>query len=35
MKSSRRPAGRLIFNGLLPEGYPFVNRIINDKELSN
>ncbi|MBN2077602.1 MAG: DNA-directed RNA polymerase subunit beta' [Spirochaetes bacterium] len=28
-------AGRLIFNGLLPEGYPFVNRIINDKELSS
>ena len=27
-------AGRLIFNGVLPEGYPYVNRIVNDKELS-
>jgi len=27
-------AGRLIFNSLLPEGYSFVNKIINDKELS-
>ncbi len=27
-------AGRLIFNGLMPEGFPFINRIINDKELS-
>ncbi|MBP7738010.1 MAG: DNA-directed RNA polymerase subunit beta' [Spirochaetes bacterium] len=28
-------AGRLIFNGLLPAGHPFVNRVINDKELSH
>jgi DNA-directed RNA polymerase subunit beta' len=28
-------AGRLIFNGLMPEGHPFINKIINDKELSN
>ena len=28
-------AGRLIFNSLLPVGHPFVNRVINDKELSH
>ncbi|MBN2158805.1 MAG: DNA-directed RNA polymerase subunit beta' [Spirochaetes bacterium] len=28
-------SGRLIFNSLLPEGHPFVNKVINDKELSN
>ncbi len=28
-------AGRLIFNGIMPEGYPFINKIINDKELSS
>jgi DNA-directed RNA polymerase subunit beta' len=27
-------AGRLIFNRLLPEGYPFVNNVITDKGLS-
>ena len=27
-------AGRLIFNKLLPKGYEFVNRMVNDKELS-
>ncbi|HRZ25330.1 MAG TPA: DNA-directed RNA polymerase subunit beta' [Spirochaetota bacterium] len=27
-------AGRLIFNKLLPKGYGFVNRMVNDKELS-
>lgn len=26
--------GRLIFNGLLPDGYPFVNGPVGDKELS-
>ncbi len=28
-------AGRLIFNSLLPVGHTFVNRVINDKELSH
>ncbi|OHD65686.1 MAG: DNA-directed RNA polymerase subunit beta' [Spirochaetes bacterium RBG_13_51_14] len=28
-------AGRLIFNSLMPDGHPFINRVINDKELSN
>jgi DNA-directed RNA polymerase subunit beta' len=27
-------AGRLVFNKLLPEGYGFVNKVVNDKELS-
>ncbi len=27
-------AGRLIFNGILPKGYPFVNNVITDKGLS-
>lgn len=27
-------AGRLIFNTVLPEGFPFVNKIITDKDLS-
>ncbi len=27
-------AGRLIFNRLLPEGYPFVNNVVTDKALS-
>ena len=27
-------AGRLIFNSIMPEGYEFVNRVVNDKELS-
>ena len=27
-------AGRLIFNGLMPEGHPYINEIINDKKLS-
>ncbi|MDY6935560.1 MAG: DNA-directed RNA polymerase subunit beta' [Spirochaetota bacterium] len=26
--------GRLMFNNLLPEGYPFINMTLNDKELS-
>ena len=34
-KEFETTAGRLIFNGLMPEGYPFVNKVINDKELSN
>ncbi len=27
-------AGRLLFNKVLPEGYPFVNAVVNDKGLS-
>ena len=27
-------AGRIIFNNLMPEGFPFINYFVNDKELS-
>ena len=27
-------AGRLIFNGILPKGYPFVNNVVTDKGIS-
>ncbi len=27
-------AGRLIFNSILPEGYPFINHVVGDKDIS-